>query len=63
MIESLTVDAVTSNLEEAQRVAARKRLEDVGVKILEETPWIFNGVTFDVLFLKRAAPSWTIASV
>lgn len=38
----------------------RKRLEDLGVKILEETQWIFKGVTFDAQFLKRAAPSWAI---
>ncbi len=39
---------------------ARIRLEDLGVKILEETQWIFKGVTFDAQFLKRAAPSWAI---
>ena len=39
---------------------ARKRLEDLGVKILEETQWIFKGVTFDAQFLKGAAPSWAI---
>jgi hypothetical protein len=38
----------------------RKRLEDLGVKIVEETPWIFKGVTFDAQFLKRSAPSWMI---
>jgi hypothetical protein len=38
----------------------RRRLEDLGVKILEETPWIFKGVTFDAQFLKRAAPSFAI---
>jgi hypothetical protein len=38
----------------------RKRLEELGVKIVEETPWIFKGVTFDAQFLGRAAPSWTI---
>lgn len=38
----------------------RKRLQDLGVKILEETPWIFKGVTFDAQFLKSVAPSWAI---
>jgi len=38
----------------------RKKLEDLGVKIVEETPWIFKGVTFDAQFLKRSAPSWII---
>ncbi|MEM3824195.1 MAG: pyruvate kinase alpha/beta domain-containing protein [Candidatus Bathyarchaeia archaeon] len=38
----------------------RKRLENLGVKILEETPYIFKGVTFDSQFLGRAAPSWAI---
>jgi hypothetical protein len=38
----------------------RRKLEDLGVKIVEETPWIFKGVTFDAQFLRRAAPSWAI---
>ena len=38
----------------------RKKLEILRVKILEETPWIFKGVTFDAQFLKRTAPSWAI---
>ena len=38
----------------------RSKLEKLGVKIVEETPWIFKGVTFDAQFLKRAAPSWII---
>jgi hypothetical protein len=38
----------------------RRKLEGLGVKIVEETPWIFKGVTFDAQFLKRAAPSWII---
>jgi hypothetical protein len=38
----------------------RKKLEDLGVKIVEETPYIFKGVTFDAQFLGRAAPSWAI---
>ncbi|MGD0029600.1 MAG: pyruvate kinase alpha/beta domain-containing protein [Candidatus Bathyarchaeia archaeon] len=38
----------------------RRKLEDLGVKIIEETPWIFKGVTFDAQFLRRAAPSWAI---
>jgi hypothetical protein len=38
----------------------RKRLKELRVKIIEETPWIFKGVTFDAQFLGRAAPSWTI---
>jgi hypothetical protein len=38
----------------------RRKLKDLGVKIVEETPWIFKGVTFDAQFLGRAAPSWTI---
>ncbi len=38
----------------------RKELEDLGVKIIEETPWIFKGVSFDSQFLKRGAPSWAI---
>ncbi len=38
----------------------RKRLEDLGVKIIEETPYIFKGVTLDAQFLGRAAPSWAI---
>jgi hypothetical protein len=36
----------------------RKSLLQLGVKVLDETPWIFKGVTFDAQFLKRAAPSW-----
>jgi hypothetical protein len=39
---------------------AKKKLEALGVKIVEETPWIFKGVTFDAQFLKRSAPSWII---
>jgi hypothetical protein len=38
----------------------RRKLEGLGVKIVEETPWIFKGVTFDAQFLKRSAPSWII---
>ena len=38
----------------------RKRLEDLKVKIIEETQYIFKGVTFDAQFLGRAAPSWAI---
>jgi len=38
----------------------RRKLEGLGVKIVEETPWLFKGVTFDAQFLKRAAPSWII---
>jgi len=38
----------------------RKKLEDLGVKIVEETLYIFKGVTFDARFLGRAAPSWAI---
>lgn len=38
----------------------REKLEDLGVKIVEETPYIFKGVTFDAQFLGRAAPSWAI---
>jgi hypothetical protein len=38
----------------------RRKLEALGVKIVEETPWIFKGVTFDAQFLKRSAPSWII---
>jgi hypothetical protein len=38
----------------------RKSLLQLGVKVLDETPWIFKGVTFDAQFLKRAAPSWAI---
>lgn len=38
----------------------RKSLLELGVKVLDETPWIFKGVTFDAQFLKRAAPSWAI---
>jgi hypothetical protein len=38
----------------------RRRLENLGVKIVEETPWIFKGVTFDAQFLRRVAPSWAI---
>ena len=37
-----------------------KELEERGVKILKETPWIFRSVAFDAQFLKRAAPSWAI---
>jgi hypothetical protein len=38
----------------------RKRLDDLKVKIVEETQYIFKGVTFDAQFLGRAAPSWAI---
>lgn len=38
----------------------RKKLEDSNVKIVEETQYIFKGVTFDAQFLGRAAPSWAI---
>jgi hypothetical protein len=38
----------------------KSRLKELEVKILEETPWIFKGVTFDAVFLGRAAPSWAI---
>lgn len=38
----------------------RKKLEDLGVKIVEETPFIFKGATLDAQFLGRAAPSWAI---
>jgi len=38
----------------------RRRLKELGVKIVEETPWVFKGVTFDAQFLRRAAPSWII---
>jgi hypothetical protein len=38
----------------------RKSLLQLRVKVLDETPWIFKGVTFDAQFLKRAAPSWAI---
>lgn len=38
----------------------REKLEDLGVKIIEETQYIFKGVTFDAQFLGRAAPSWAI---
>jgi hypothetical protein len=38
----------------------RSKLESLRVKIVEETPWIFKGVTFDAQFLRRAAPSWAI---
>jgi len=38
----------------------RKQLENLGVKIVEETPWIFKGATLDGQFLGRAAPSWAI---
>jgi hypothetical protein len=38
----------------------RRKLEGLGVKVVEETPWIFKGVTFDAQFLKRSAPSWII---
>jgi len=37
----------------------RRRLEDLGVKILEETPWIF-GCTLDYQLLKVQAPSSVI---
>ncbi len=37
----------------------RKKLENSGVKILEETPWIF-GCTLDYQFLRTQAPSSTI---
>jgi hypothetical protein len=40
--------------------SVRRKLEALGVKIVEETPWIFKGVTFDAQFLKRSAPSWII---
>jgi hypothetical protein len=42
------------------RGVTRKKLEDLGVKIVDETPYIFKGVTFDAQFLGRAAPSWAI---
>ncbi len=38
----------------------RKSPEKLGVKVLDETPWIFKGVTFDAQFLKKVAPSWAI---
>lgn len=38
----------------------RGKLEGLDVKIVEETPWIFKGVSFDAQFLKRSAPSWII---
>ncbi|MEM3442327.1 MAG: pyruvate kinase alpha/beta domain-containing protein [Candidatus Bathyarchaeia archaeon] len=38
----------------------REKLEGLGVKIVEETQYIFKGVTFDAQFLGRAAPSWAI---
>ena len=39
--------------------AMRSRLDSLGVKILDETPWIF-GCTFDTAFLKDAAPATVI---
>lgn len=38
----------------------RRKLEDLGVKIIQETQYVFKGVTFDAQFLGRAAPSWAI---
>ncbi|MEM3580368.1 MAG: pyruvate kinase alpha/beta domain-containing protein [Candidatus Bathyarchaeia archaeon] len=38
----------------------REKLEGLKVKIVEETQYVFKGVTFDAQFLGRAAPSWAI---
>lgn len=38
----------------------REKLESLNVKIVEETQYLFKGVTFDAQFLGRAAPSWAI---
>ncbi|MEM2917162.1 MAG: pyruvate kinase alpha/beta domain-containing protein [Candidatus Bathyarchaeia archaeon] len=38
----------------------REKLEALNVKIIEETQYVFKGVTFDAQFLGRAAPSWAI---
>ena len=37
----------------------RSKLDDLGVKVLDETPWIF-GCTFDTAFLKDSAPATII---
>jgi hypothetical protein len=37
----------------------RRKLQELGVKILEETPWIF-GCTFDYAFLREHSPSKVI---
>lgn len=42
--------------------AIRRKLDCLGVKILDETPWIF-GCTFDTAFLGDAAPATVIHKV
>jgi hypothetical protein len=37
----------------------RSKLDDLGVKVLEQTPWLF-GCTFDTAFLRDAAPATLI---
>jgi len=39
--------------------ATRSKLDDLGVKVLDQTPWIF-GCTFDTAFLKDASPATII---